>query len=146
MAARVAMASPVGLRLYCGRRAPPEVLDMIFEFGFNIWLRRRRDITRWEPHANDDGTGRVVYMTTALLVREEQLSAYARKLVWANYQKVVGSWADVAPDCGWDLARPRVIDHDPEHPVEWVDYDGDYELDYGTLPNGWYLTWIVPPD
>ena len=87
------MASPNGLRLYFGRRTPPEVLDMIFEFGFNIWLRRRHDITRWEPHANDDGSGRVVYMTTALLVREEQLSTYALRLVWANYRKTLGALA-----------------------------------------------------
>ena len=142
------MASPDGLRLYFGRHAPPEVLDMIFEFGFNLWLGQRHDIMRWEPFYDDSQQvwSREVWYTTALLVREEQLSAYARKLVWANYQKLVGSWADVAPTGGWDLARPFVIDHDPEHPVEWVDYDGDYELDYGTLPNGWYLTWIVPPD
>jgi hypothetical protein len=135
------MASPDALRLYFGRRAPPEVLDIIFECGFNLWLGQRYDIMRYQPYYDDEKEvwSRVVYHTTALLVREEQLCAYALKLVWANYRKAVSAFV-ATPAGGWDLARPFVIDHDPDHPVEWS-YSA-YELDYGTLPKGWMLSWV----
>ena len=39
------MASPDGLRLCLGRHAPSDVLDLVFQYGFHLWLARPLNVT-----------------------------------------------------------------------------------------------------
>ena len=38
------MASPDGLRLYFGRALPPDLLQLIWEYGWNVWLGKPHDV------------------------------------------------------------------------------------------------------
>ena len=57
------MASPDGLRLYLGKHALPDVLDLIFQYGFHLWLAKphnaQRSVMRVVHH---DGPLRIVWL------------------------------------------------------------------------------------
>ena len=70
------MASPEGLRLLFGPRLPKDVADIIFEFGFHLWLAR--------PHRWAQKMGRRVRRSEwceVWGVAKGDLSEQARKLV-----------------------------------------------------------------
>ena len=77
------MASPDGLRLYFGNRLPPDVADLIFAYGFHLWLAKPVDFV-----ANSDYEGVPVHVyTTRNMALERSLSERACKLVnYARYE------------------------------------------------------------
>ena len=81
------MASPDGLRLCLGCHAPSDVLDLVFQYGFHLWLARPVDMLALHCY----NYNYVVYETTRYCVLYEQLSDSARRT--ANY------------DAYWDSLR-----------------------------------------
>ena len=79
------MASPDGLRLYFGNRLPPDVADLIFAYGFHLWLAKPVDFV---ANSDYDGVPVRVY-TTRNMALERSLSERACKLV--NYDRY--EWA-----------------------------------------------------
>ena len=71
------MASPEGLCLKLGRRLPKDVADIIFEFGFHLWLARPHN--RWAQ----SGPGRLHRSERCVVygVPKGVLSKRARELV-----------------------------------------------------------------
>jgi hypothetical protein len=74
---RALMASPEGLRLYFGRRMPPEVRDIVFAYGFHLWLAKPLDVVE---RLELDGFEAFGYTTVAGVPRWA-LSDRARRVV-----------------------------------------------------------------
>ena len=144
------MASPDGLRLFLGNRLPGEVLDIIFSFGFHLWLATPHNaFYQVYYHNGKDGRdGCHMYrMWTTVRVVRDVLSPYAKKLV--NYEAYYHSIArnrklimryearpvvcglcdyrdndfhwTIAPDGEWALAQH--VDCFPYSPFLYLDFE-----------------------
>ena len=85
------MASPDGLRLCLGRHAPSDVLDLVFQYGFHLWLARPVTMLAFTAYEGDT----VQYETTRYCVLYEQLSDSARRTAdynayWHSQNFIVG--------------------------------------------------------
>ena len=119
------MASPDGLRLYFGSRLPPDVADLIFQYGFHLWLAKpytfyKRVRTVYETRTT--ARHRVDFLTTIMVVDYHSLSPATRKLVnhYDYATRVSGNFKSYN-----GLARPRVLEED-ENPQYLRDGDEWY--------------------
>lgn len=96
------MASPDGLRLYFGDRLPPELRELIFEYGFHLWLARPVDcmaealLERWQ----------CIAYTTRHMVLGPMLSVRAFALV--DYVRYARGFFEDETWYPAQLAKPRV--------------------------------------
>jgi hypothetical protein len=74
---RQTMASPESLCLVFGRRLPKDVADIIFEYGFHLWLSRPHDVVT----QLDMEYGTHAAWGTMRVVTKGDLSERARELV-----------------------------------------------------------------
>ena len=116
------MASPEGPCLAFGRRLPKEVADIIFEFGFHLWLSRPHDVVaqldmEYGTHA--------AWGTLRSVIRGD-LSERARDLVkFDEYCEQIEQLPN-AELFIFDLARPQVW---PPGVLLWMyPYRGSKEL------------------
>ena len=116
------MASPESLCAVFGRRLPKDVADIIFEYGFHLWLSRPYDVVTL--HDMEYGTHKA--WGTMRLVTRRDLNEPARDLV--KFEKYCEE-IDQLPDEGVFIfceAHPRVW---PPGVLRWVcPYLGSKEL------------------
>jgi hypothetical protein len=116
------MASPDGLCLVFGRRLPKDVADIIFGYGFHLWLARSHDVVV----QLDMEYGTHAAWGTMRVVAKGDLSERARELVkFDDYcdriQRLPNAEVFIL-----DLARPRVW---PRGVLVWMyPYWGSKEL------------------
>ena len=107
-----AMASPDGLRLYFGNRLPLGVLDIIFQYGFHLWLAKPVDVIYTVHLPCPD------HIQTTRAVLAESLSERTRRLVqFDRYFSDIAIGEQIRSDLGVDdvdwrelrieYARPR---------------------------------------
>ena len=155
------MASPAMLRgvfgnFHKGGFIPDEVLQLIFELGFHLWLKRPWEIEMefWVPR--DLGTHKELYLgvTYRQLVVGEQLSRSALRVLTDEYLKDALGEHVAARNPRCRPARPRVLDKRPfEFYADCADrseyttagqYFADNGRDFWTGRRYLDLAWVRP--
>ena len=139
------MASPESLRLYFGNRLPPDVLDIIFQYGFHLWLAK--PVEAWKVVERDYADTyrpspwyRDTFRTIIWLVVEYSLSRAARRLV--NYEDYVRrTRGDLSTNFFAGIARPGVWG--PNRAPRYIRDGDEWYLVFGCRPSHWRASRFV---
>ena len=83
------MASPDGLRLYFGSHLPDEVLELIFQYGFHLWLAKPHLAVAWAVNSASDLMA--WELSTTVHVAPERFSRGVPASLWLNTRNL--HWA-----------------------------------------------------
>jgi hypothetical protein len=117
------MASPDGLRLYFGSRLPEEVLELIFQYGWHLWLAKPHLIAAYAANSVRDLTAWELTLTVRLVPASTRFKAGVADRLgfgtgdrWRQYRaRVLGTY----DKWRWmGLDQPRVFPSD--HRYRWV--------------------------
>ena len=76
------MASPDGLRLYFGSSLPDEVLELIFQYGFHLWLAKPHLARAWAVNSANDLTAWQLSTTVHTIPVRTRLKSSVIEKIW----------------------------------------------------------------